>query len=129
MIQEFRELMITALGADTYSGPYANVVPKLASFPAIRYYVVSDTPIMSKTITTYGHARIQVDVYAKDSEGSLGPVDVVRALANKIVTIDGHLGGSENTIIEIRLDKGPEMDYDEYIETYFETMDFLVQHK
>lgn len=129
MIQEFRDLMIAALTDGTYNGPFVNVVPKSANFPAVRFYVVSDVPMLSKNISTYGRARIQVDVFVKDSQNQLGPVDIARSIAQEIVTIDGHLGGTENTIIEVRLDQGPEMGYDEYIETYFETMDFMVQHK
>ena len=126
MITDFVDLIQLALDGQTYSGPYANNIPSAATYPKVRYYLISDQFEDSKDASLYGLARFQVDVYAPDTDAKSG-IQSVTELGDLLAGLNGELPSAGN-IIEIRIEDR-DLDYDEETEAHIMRLKYIVQHK
>ena len=105
-------------------------VPQGASYPAARYFQVSDPPEHTQSgRSSLRHPRFQVDCYDEDSDGHDGYLGA-KQLANEIIgAVDSCRGEMGTTTCYAGFLENARDNYDPETGRHWVTVDFEIWHK
>ncbi len=117
-------------GTSAAAGIYGQQLPQVPTFPAIRYFQVSDPPEHTHSgRSSLRHPRFQLDCFDQDAEGHDGYLGAVRLASEVITALDGYRGRMGNTTCYAGFEENARDNFDPETNRHWVSVDVEIWHK
>jgi hypothetical protein len=108
---------------------YPQQLPQGATFPAIRYLMVSDPPEHTQSgRSSLRHPRYQFDCFDQDLDGHDGYLGAKTLADGVMAALDGYKGAMGNTTCQAGFQENGQDNFDPETGRHWVTVDFEIWH-